>query len=158
MIKRLKKNKKGFSLVELIVVIAIMAVLVGVLAPTLLGNIEKSRESKDIQTLDSIASALQTALNDEAGNAAVTDTTNGYGSAMTFTTFIAKTDDFAVLTKEYLGGRTSFTAESAAAKASGVAVYIKVDAATGSVEVFYGTAADAVVRAPKSKKDLRVTR
>lgn len=42
-----KLGNKGFSLVELIVVIAIMAVLVGVLAPTLIKNIEKSRKSKD---------------------------------------------------------------------------------------------------------------
>ena len=41
-----KLGNKGFSLVELIVVIAIMAVLVGVLAPTLIKNIEKSRESQ----------------------------------------------------------------------------------------------------------------
>ncbi len=39
-------GNKGFSLVELIVVIAIMAVLVGVLAPTLIRNVEKSREVK----------------------------------------------------------------------------------------------------------------
>ena len=44
------KDNKGFSLVELIVVIAIMAVLIGVLAP----NIEKSRESTDLQNLDTI--------------------------------------------------------------------------------------------------------
>ena len=51
--KTKKLNNKGFSLVELIVVIAIMAVLVGVLAPTLIRNVEKSRESTDLQTLDS---------------------------------------------------------------------------------------------------------
>ena len=46
-----KLGNKGFSLVELIVVIAIMAVLVGVLAPTLIKNVEKSRESTDVQNL-----------------------------------------------------------------------------------------------------------
>ncbi len=63
--KKLNKNNKGFSLVELLVVIAIMVVLVGVLAPTLLGNIEKSREAKDYQSLDTIAGSLQTCLMDE---------------------------------------------------------------------------------------------
>lgn len=61
-----KLGNKGFSLVELIVVIAIMAVLVGVLAPTLIRNVEKSRESTDIQTLDSIKSSVVTALSTEA--------------------------------------------------------------------------------------------
>lgn len=55
-------GNKGFSLVELIVVIAIMAVLVGVLAPTLIRNVEKSRESKDAQNVDQIKSALEVAL------------------------------------------------------------------------------------------------
>ena len=53
-----QKNNKGFSLVELIVVIAIMAVLVGVLAPQLMKYVEKSREATDIQNCDSIASSL----------------------------------------------------------------------------------------------------
>lgn len=63
--KKLNKNNKGFSLVELLVVIAIMVVLVGVVAPTLLNNIEKSKEAKDIQYLDSIASAVQSTLTNE---------------------------------------------------------------------------------------------
>ncbi len=60
-----KLGNKGFSLVELIVVIAIMAVLVGVLAPTLIKNIEKSRESKDAQNVEQIKSACEVALQNE---------------------------------------------------------------------------------------------
>ena len=41
-----KLNNKGFSLVELIIVIAIMAVLAGALAPALITYIEKSRIKK----------------------------------------------------------------------------------------------------------------
>lgn len=63
-----KSNNKGFSLVELIVVIAIMAVLVGVLAPTLIKNIEKSRKSKDEQNLDTVRGAIVTVLADETYN------------------------------------------------------------------------------------------
>ena len=61
-----KLGNKGFSLVELIVVIAIMAVLVGVLAPTLIRNVEKSRESTDLQNLDSIRQSVVTAVSTEA--------------------------------------------------------------------------------------------
>lgn len=63
---KITKNNKGFSLVELIVVIAIMAVLMGVLAPTLIGNIEKSRESTDLQNLDAIRGAAVTVMSEEA--------------------------------------------------------------------------------------------
>ena len=60
-----KLGNKGFSLVELIVVIAIMAVLVGVLAPTLIKNIEKSRESKDAQNCEQLKSSVEIALQNE---------------------------------------------------------------------------------------------
>ena len=69
-----QKNNKGFSLVELIVVIAIMAVLVGVLAPQLIKYVEKSRESTDIQTCDNIVTAMKTYYADKenAGETSVT--------------------------------------------------------------------------------------
>lgn len=53
------KNNKGFSLVELIIVIAIMAVLIGVLAPQFIKYVEKSKESKDITNLDSCVEAVK---------------------------------------------------------------------------------------------------
>lgn len=60
--KYLAGEREGFSLVELIIVIAIMAILVGVVALAVLPNIEKSKESKDFATLDAICSALNGAV------------------------------------------------------------------------------------------------
>lgn len=57
--KKEKMNDKGFSLVELIIVIAIMAVLVVVLAPQYLKYVERSRNSTDISNATAMATALQ---------------------------------------------------------------------------------------------------
>ncbi len=62
-----KMNNKGFSLVELIVVIAIMAVLVGVLAPQFIKYVEKSRESTDIQNADSVRTVVESYYADKDG-------------------------------------------------------------------------------------------
>ena len=62
--KKFKENNKGFSLVELIVVIAIMVVLIAVLGSTILGYVDKSKYSKDISALDSINTAVKTFVAD----------------------------------------------------------------------------------------------
>ncbi len=59
-----KKNNKGFSLVELIVVIAIMAVLVGVLAPQFIKYVESSRQSTDMQNVEQMKTAVEVAAAD----------------------------------------------------------------------------------------------
>lgn len=64
----MKKQKsignKGFSLVELIIVIAIMAILVGVMAPQLMKYVEKTNVSNDVQVADSVRTAIKTAMLD----------------------------------------------------------------------------------------------
>jgi type IV pilus assembly protein PilA len=52
-------NNKGFSLVELIIVIAIMAILIVVLAPQYLKYVEKSRNSTDVSNATEIVTAIQ---------------------------------------------------------------------------------------------------
>ena len=59
-----KMNNKGFSLVELIIVIAIMAILVGVLAPQFIKYVEQSRESTDISSIDEVKKAVETFVAD----------------------------------------------------------------------------------------------
>jgi prepilin-type N-terminal cleavage/methylation domain-containing protein len=64
-----KKNNKGFSLVELIVVILIMAVLAVALAPQVMKWVGNARKAADRQTVDAIVSGVQLA----AAQGTVTD-------------------------------------------------------------------------------------
>ncbi len=61
----MKKTNKGFSLVELIIVIAIMAILAAAIAPALIRYIDKSRRADDVTAAGTVLTGVQTALADE---------------------------------------------------------------------------------------------
>lgn len=64
--KQKKADNKGFSLVELIIVIAIMAILVGIVGTQVVPYINKSKEAKDYQIINSYSTAAMTAYSSNA--------------------------------------------------------------------------------------------
>ena len=67
---KIRKNNKGFTLVELIIVIAVMAILTVVVAPQYLKYIEKSRAATDENALSELKHIVEVSyVEAEADNA-----------------------------------------------------------------------------------------
>ena len=64
-------TNKGFSLVELIIVVAIMAVLIGVLAPQYLRYVEKTRLQRDNTGIADFANVVKIACTEEGVNTGI---------------------------------------------------------------------------------------
>jgi len=69
-----KVNNKGFSLIELIIVIAILAILIAVLAPQFIRYVERGRVSSDITIGEDMLAAAQVAYADDQSAATAVGT------------------------------------------------------------------------------------
>ncbi len=129
-------NNKGFSLVELIIVIAIMAVLMGVLAPQFIKYVEQSREATDLQALNGLVTSIKTSSVEQkvydqiaaAGATGVTVVWTGTDGAVTGTA----TDLVTALGT--VGMNSTGAASSAAGKASVITFTVYMDTATSTVK------------------------
>ena len=65
-----KMNRKGFTIVELVIVIAVIAILAGVLIPTFSNVVEKAQNSAALQE---VKNAYTATLADELGTPETTD-------------------------------------------------------------------------------------
>jgi len=127
-----KMNNKGFSLVELIVVVLIMAIIAVALAPQVMKWVENSRISTDCETYDQLISNIQLALTDKAAYAEVKGQANDPSFAITDTADVAKTNVGADFTAALVKVNSSW--DKARAKVSGASYTITVDHTTVTVQ------------------------
>jgi len=55
------KTKKGFTLAEMLIVVAIIGILIAIIVPTITNNLEKAREATDLSNLRNAVSMVSSA-------------------------------------------------------------------------------------------------
>ena len=73
-----KSSKKGFTLVELIVVLVILAVLAAMLVPALVGYIDRAKKEKEFQAASTVYTACQALATEAYGQGKTSNDAKGY--------------------------------------------------------------------------------
>jgi len=120
-------KNKGFSLVELIIVIAIMAILAAAIAPALIRYIDKSRRADDVAAAESVNTAAQAAFSNEE---AYDEVQNELAGPTTKTT--DKNGDSVVKLAESNAGSSTWTGVSAKINTTNKAFLTELSSNVGS--------------------------
>lgn len=83
--KKMRKNNKGFSLVELIVVVLIMAIIAVALAPQVMKWVGSSKTSTDVSNYDTLFENIQIAMTEDTTITAATVTITSNKTSITGT-------------------------------------------------------------------------
>ena len=70
-------NKKGFTIMEMLIVVAIIAVLVAIAIPTFSSSLEKAKEAADVANIRAAYAEIQVAVLTDSGAAPTADVDTG---------------------------------------------------------------------------------
>ena len=125
---KLRKNKKGFTLVELIVVIAIMAVLAGTIAGVTISQLNKQKNNSALSEVKTLMSDFQTFLLTYENKDKITESQANATAAV-----------------------TAFAAEAKSSSGESVFAENEAGAVAGNHKFFYSVTYDATAKTVKYK-------
>ena len=131
MFKKLN-NKKGFTLMEMLIVVAIIAILVAIAIPTMTNALEQSRESADAANIRSCYAEVMTAELTEGAASFQTASHPANGVWVINSDMSSKISGVVSITQQKDGWQNAKITEIAGSKAADIAVKSK-----GSVTITY---------------------